>query len=66
MLLFTWAALWMEIGNLFESSFVLLENIYNLVNPNKVFIFVAFVGVCGWLIRQAQLNKEAKQQGLLK
>jgi hypothetical protein len=54
------------LGRLFDKMFSMWEWMRDHVSPNKVFIFILFVGVAVWIYVQGQYNKQAEKNGTLK
>jgi len=53
-------------GRLFEKLFDLWRWLYAHIGPNKIFIFILFVGVITWIYVQGKYNKEAEKNGTYK
>jgi hypothetical protein len=63
--MFTKAVNWT--GRLFQNYvFPTWEWMRDHISPNKVFIFILFVGVASWIYVQGQYNKEAEKNGTIK
>jgi hypothetical protein len=53
-------------GRFFEKMFDFWRWLYAHISPNKIFIFILFVGVISWIYVQAKYNKEAENKGTYK
>jgi hypothetical protein len=53
-------------GRLFEKMFKLWEWMRDHIGPNKIFIFILFVGAATWIYVQNKYNQEAEKNGTYK